>query len=163
MKIKHVLTDRQTIKRFLIVFIINLLALSPLIIFSHVHISEDAYVYQMNNDWAAVEWYICSFRYFGAVITSIISLTGHNPIENPTLDIVFFIIISSFIATLLALYLFKLLKCKNKLFVIAIVEFSLLITIVNVWYSNILTYAECIAFDAVGLLFLFFGDIYLFE
>ena len=46
-----ILTDRHGIKYFLIVFLINLLALSPLIIFSHVHISEDAYAYLMNNDY----------------------------------------------------------------------------------------------------------------
>lgn len=151
---------KHEIKRFLLVFLFNLFSLSPLIIFSHIHYSIDTY--GLIDNWANAEWYIGSFRYFGAVITSIISLTGHNPIENPTLDIVFYIIISAFITTLLALYLFKLLKCKNKLFVIAIVEFSLLITIVNVWYSNILTFAECIAFDAVGLLFCFLA-IYIYS
>ena len=48
------------------------------------------------------------------------------------------------------------------MFLFAIVEFSLLITIVNVWYSNILTFAECIAFDAIGLLFCFLS-IYIYS
>ena len=154
--------DRQRIKHFLIVFLINLLALSPLIIFSHVHISEDAYAYLMNNDWAAVEWYVGSFRYFGALVTSLISLTGHNPIVNPSLDIVFYIIISAFVITLLSIYIFKLLKHTNKLFLFVLIEFALLITVTNVWYSNILTFAECIAFDAIGLLFCFLS-IYIYS
>ena len=157
-----ILTDRHGIKYFLIVFLINLLALSPLIIFSHVHISEDAYAYLMNNDWAAVEWYVGSFRYFGALVTSLISLTGHNPIVNPSLDIVFYIIISAFVITLLSIYIFKLLKHTNKLFLFVLIEFALLITVTNVWYSNILTFAECIAFDAIGLLFCFLS-IYIYS
>ena len=160
-ELKHNL-DRQSIKHIIIVFLINLLALSPLIIFSHVHISEDAYVYQMNNDWAVAEWYVGSFRYFGALVTSLISLTGHNPIVNPSLDIVIYIIISAFVITLLAVYIFKLLKRTNELFLFVIIEFAILITVTNVWYSNILTYAECIAFDAIGLLFCFLS-IYIYS
>lgn len=159
-----ILTDKQTnrhgIKYFLIVFLINLLALSPLIIFSHIHYSIDTY--GLIENWANAEWYISSFRYFGALVTSLISLTGHNPIINPSLDIVFYIIISAFLIALLSIYIFKLLKSINKMFLFAIVEFSLLITIVNVWYSNILTFAECIAFDAIGLLFCFLS-IYIYS
>lgn len=124
-ELKHSL-DRQSIKHIIILFLINLLALSPLIIFSHVHISEDAYVYQMNNDWAAAEWYVGSFRYFGALLTSLISLTGHNPIVNPSLDIVLYIFISAFVITLLAIYILQLLKRTNKLFYIFIRLYYLL-------------------------------------
>ena len=103
-----------------------------------------------------------SFRYFGALVTSLISLTGHNPIVNPSLDIVFYIIISAFVITLLSIYIFKLLKHTNKLFLFVLIEFALLITVTNVWYSNILTFAECIAFDAIGLLFCFLS-IYIYS
>lgn len=140
-------------KRILLLFLFNILALSPLIVFSHVHYSMDAYVYEAINDWAAAEWYIASFRYFAALITSIVSLTGHNPIINPIPDIIFFILIAAFAVTKLALYLFRIINnSKNSILLFCIIEFSLLITVINFWYTNILTFAECIFFNAIGLL-----------
>ena len=118
--------DRQSFKHIIIVFSVNLFALSLFIIFSHVHLTEDAYVYQINNDWTAVEWYVVSFRYFGALVTCLISLTGHNPIVNLSLDIVLYNFISAFVITLLAINILQLLKRTNKLFYIFIRLYYLL-------------------------------------
>lgn len=155
----NTLTDRRTItqnelKMFLTIFVINLLALSPLIVYSHVHYSIDSY--GIINNWENVKWYVGCFRYFGAAITSLVSLLGHNPINNPTLDILFYIFSSSISVTFVAYYFCKLLtSLNNKVLITSIVEFSLLITVVNVWYSNILTFPECILFNAFGLSFCF--------
>lgn len=142
--------------KVLLLLLFNILALSPLIVFAHVHYSMDAYVYEVNHDWAAAGWYIASFRYFAALITSIVSLTGHNPITNPVPDTIFFILIAAAAVTKLALYLFRIIKdSKNSILLFCIIEFSLLITVMNFWYTNILTFSECIFFNAIGLLLCF--------
>jgi len=155
------LTDRQTINRFLFLCLFNLLALSPLIVFAHTHYSGDTY--SLVDSWAPTEWYIGSFRYFAAAVTGFISIFSHNPILNPTLDIVCYIVIASIAASLLLMYLNRLLESvvKSHLILFLIIQFSLLVTVVNVWYTNILTFPECIAFDGVGL-FLCFLAVVLF-
>lgn len=142
------------LRLLLFIFMFNFLALLPLICFSHIHYSIDSY--GIIDNWANAKWYVGCFRYFGAAITSAVSLLGHNPIIDPTLDIIFFIIVSSVSVTLVTYYFLKLLRpIDNNIILACIVEFSLLITVVNVWYSNILTFSECILFNAIGLSFCF--------
>ena len=147
-----IFSERRTyLKRFFIVCLFNLLALSPLIVFSCVHYSADAY--GLVADWANTAWYISCFRYFAALVTSFVALFGHNPIFDPTFDIVFYIIIGAIAATVLVRTLYKLIgNPKHPFIVFCIIDFSVLITVANVWFTDILTFAECIAFDAVGLL-----------
>ena len=78
----------ETIKKyslFLIVFLINILALSPLIIFSHIHYSIDTYGILLNGYTEHMNAFIGSYRYFGAFVYWIISIMGHNPIIYPLL------------------------------------------------------------------------------
>lgn len=161
-KFLKIFQNKDETKRFLLVLLINILALSPLIVFSHIHYSIDAYVYEVTNDWIVVEWYISSFRYFAALVAGLVSLTGHNPINNPVPDTIFFIITAAVAITILALYLYQLINNKKySFFVFCAIEFSLLITVANYWYSNILTFSECIVFDAVDLILCFIA-IYIF-
>lgn len=81
---------------------------------------------------------------------------------NPTLDIVIFLVIASFVITLLLTLIESIFEeSANKYLYFCIFEFSLLVTVVNVWYSDILTFSECICFDAIGLLFCFLS-VYIF-
>ena len=154
-----ILTDRHGIKYFLIVFLINLLALSPLIIFSHIHYSVDTY--GLIENWANAEWHIGGFRYFSALITIIVSALGHNPILNPIPDILFFIIIVALSVSVLSIYISNLVNKQRSFIVGLLVNISLLITACNVWYSNLLTFSESISLNAIGFLLCFLG-VYLF-
>ena len=155
---KHNL-DRQRIKQFLLVYLINLLALSPLIVFSHVHYSVDTY--GLIENWANTEWHIGGFRYFSALITIIVSALGHNPILNPIPDILFFIIIVALSVSMLSIYISQLVNKQRSFIVGLIVNISLLITACNVWYSDLLSFSESIVLNAAGFLSCFLS-VYLF-
>lgn len=150
--------DRQRIKHFLIVFLFNLLSLSPLIIFSNIHYSIDTYGIQLYGASVHLDAFLGSYRYFGAFVYWLVSLTGHNPIFNPLPDTVFYIFAGALAVTLLVLYLYQLFaqKCISKFIVI---ELSVLITAVNVWFADMLSFPESILLTAVGLMCCFVGVI----
>ncbi len=147
-------------KQYLIVFLINLLAFFPLFIFSHVHYSIDTYAIQLTEGTEHINNFLGSYRYFGAFVYWIVSLIGHNPIINPLPDMVFYIIIVSIAVSVLVLHLYKTLNRKSVPFFI-ITESSVLITAVNVWFTDMLTFPECISLTAVGLLCCFLGIVVL--
>ena len=94
--------------------------------------------------------FLGSLRYFGAFIYYIIDLLGHNAILNPFVDIIFFISIVTIVVSVFSIYIYKCINSKNILCFLA-VDFSVLITVMNVWFTNILTFPECISLTAIGL------------
>ena len=80
-------------KRFLLVFLFNLLALSPLIIFSHVHYSIDTYAIQLTEGAEHINNFLGSYRYFGALVYYLFSLLGLNPTINSLPDTLFYIFV----------------------------------------------------------------------
>lgn len=147
-------------KRFLLVFLFNLLALSPLIIFSHVHYSIDTYAIQLTEGAEHINNFLGSYRYFGALVYYLFSLLGLNPTINPLPDTLFYIFVVAFADTILSLYLYNIINQKNIQSLI-IIELSVLITSTNAWFTDMLTFPECISLTAVGLLFCFLGIVIL--
>lgn len=147
-------------KRFLLVFLFNLLALSPLIIFSHVHYSIDTYTIQLTEGAEHINNFLGSYRYFGAFVYWFISLLGLNPIQNPLPDTLFFIFVVAFADTVLSLYIYKILSQKS-IYSLIIIELSVLITSTNVWFTDMLTFPECISITAIGLLCCILGIVFL--
>ena len=134
----------------IVLFLFNLLALSPLIVFSYIHFSVDTYGILLAGASAHLYAFLGSLRFFGALIYYFVDLTGHNPMANPIIDIVFYIIIVSFIITWFVLYVYRLFS-KKSLSLLCLIDFSVLISITNVWFTNILTFPECIILTAVGV------------
>lgn len=147
-------------KTYLFILLLNFLALSPLIIFSQIHYRMDSYGILVNGIDFHIEAFLGSYRFFGAFVYWIISLVGHNPITNPVPDTIFFIIIATVIVTIFVLYLYKEINHKSIL-LFFIIDGSVLITVLNVWFTDLLTFSECISLTAIGLLCCFAGIVVL--
>lgn len=145
-------------KKLFFLYLFNLIALFPLIVFYHPHYSVDTYGIQYYGEEIHLDAFIGSFRYFGALLYKIFSLFGHNPIINPLPDIIFYIFTASIIVTALTITLYKHLELNSNIKYL-IINFCVLITVVNVWFCNILTFPECIALTSFGLAFCFIAII----
>lgn len=138
------------IKTFLIFFLFNTLALLPLICFSFQHFSIDSYGIVGNYDSHCL-WWIGCFRYFGALISKIWFMFGNDPIVNPFFDIFCYITIVGISATHLSFFIYKKLK-YNSITNLLIINTSVLITLTNPWFSDMLTFPECIFATTIGVL-----------
>ena len=98
--------------------------------------------------------FLGSLRYFGAFIYYVIESIGHDAITNPHVDIVFFVLAVSVVVSIFSIYIYNCINRNNILYFL-VVDFSILITVVNVWFTNILTFPECISITAIGLCFCF--------
>lgn len=135
-------------------FFVNLAILSVILCFSGNNYSIDSYGIELNGYEENAVTFIGSYRFFGAFISYIFSILGHNPVTNCTVDTIFFIAIISVIITVFALRFIKLLESKS-LLNIFIIDSAVLICILNVWFCNILSFPECVFMSAIGLLFVF--------
>lgn len=152
--------SKNELELFFIVFLLNIFLIIPLIIFSNVHYSIDTYAIQLTEGAEHINNFLGSYRYFGAFIYWLILIIGHNPILNPLPDTLFFIFVVAFADTVLSLSIYKILNNKS-IYSLIIIELSVLITSTNVWFTDMLTFPECISLTAVGLLCCFLGIVFL--
>ena len=98
-----------------------------------------------------IQAFISSFRWFGAGIYKVYSLLGRNPILNCTPDILFFIITFALLAVCLTYTIIK--KLEDKTFLTyLVIDISIIISIFNVWFCNILSFPECVFLTTIGLI-----------
>ena len=147
-------------KIYLYVLLLNFFVLSPLIVFSQIHYRMDSYGILVNGTSFHIEAFLGSYRFFGALVYMIISLVGHNPIMNPLPDTIFFIIVATVAVTVLVFCLYKVIR-KRSVLLFFIIECAVLITVANIWFTDLLTFPECISLTAVGLLCCFGGIVVL--
>ena len=147
-------------RRTIGLYLINILALMPLLCFAFQHFSTDTYVYLADGlNGHCIQWISC-FRYFGALISKISFLFGDNPIVSPFFDVIFFILTVALSITFFSRFVYRQLEKKSRLNYI-IINVSVLISVTNVWFINILTFPECIFPTAVGVV-LCFTAIYIY-
>lgn len=139
--------------RYVCVWLINLLAFLPLLVFGGQNFSIDSYGIMLNSK-DHIEAFIGSFRWFGALIYRIFTLSGHNPIMNSTLDIVLFIVLVSGVVTVSVVQVIDILE-KNDLLTYIIIDLGFMISVVNVWFCNILSFPECIFLTGIGIVLCF--------
>ena len=121
--------SKKEIKEDILLLLFNFLALSPFICFSFQHFSIDSY-------------------------GSMNILLGDNPVINPVLDAFVFIVLAAISASILSRFILKKLG-TNSILSGFIVNLSVLISITNIWFTNILTFPECVFATAIGVLLCF--------
>ena len=89
-------------------------------------------------------------------------MLGNYPVENPLLDAIVFIIAVALSTTLLSMYIYKKLNQKS-ISSYLIVNISVLISVTNIWFVNILTFPECIFATAIGVVLCFSAIIVYFS
>lgn len=137
--------------KFLYLYLINILLISFLLVFGGQNYSGDSYGILVNGYVSNIMTYMGSYRFFGGLLYGLLGLLGHNPILNCTLDICFFIPTVSAALTALALKFYGAYE-KKSLLSLAITDISLLISICNVWFCNILSFPECIFIAAIAII-----------
>ena len=153
---KEEITDNY-VKISLKLFLVNLFVYSSLIIFALPHLSIDSYgALKGGLNGHCIQWIGC-YRYFGALVCKIWFMLGNNPILNPTMDCIVFIIIVAFSSATLVFFLYKYFLSKSSikkydLNSLIIINLCVVISIYNVWFINILTFPECIFGCAIGVL-----------
>lgn len=145
--------------KYIEIWILNVFLLLPLLIFGGQNFSIDSYGILLNVK-EHLDAFIGSFRWFGALIYKIYTLGGHNPILNSTIDILLFIILISVVMTVLTIKIVDEINVSDWLSYI-IVDLGLLISVVNVWFCDVLSFPECVFLTGVGLA-LCFGAIIVF-
>ncbi len=126
----------------------------PCLVFGGSNFSIDSYGILLGGADAHISAFIGSFRYFGAFIYKILSIFNHNPIINSTLDIIFYIVLVPVIISLVVIEFNKHLESNDIISLVAI-NISVLISVYNVWFCDILSFPECIVITAVGITFCF--------
>lgn len=153
MYIKKMIKLNADTKRNILLYLINVVALLPLFCFAFDHFSVDSYTFIKDLDMHCL-WWIGCFRYFGSAVCKLWFLLGNNPAVNPALDTLFFILFVALATVFLSKYIYGFIK-KKSLLSYMIINLSVLITVANVWFINILTYPECIFATSVGVLLCF--------
>lgn len=153
MDLKNSIKCNRNIKHNIILYLINIAALLPLLCFVFQHFSIDTYGLLNNLDDHCLVW-IGSFRYFGSAVCKIWFALGNNPMVNPALDTLFYIFTVALAVVILSKYIYGFFKNKSLLSYM-IINLSVLVSVVNIWFTNILTFPECIFVTSVGVLFCF--------
>lgn len=136
--------------KFFLLYICNLVLFLPCIIFGGSNFSIDSYGIINRGPDVHISAFIGSFRYFGAFIYKIIAFFNHNPILNSTLDIILYLVLVPAIVSLVVIEFNKCLE-TNELISIIVIDISVLISIYNVWFCDILSFPECIVITAIGI------------
>ena len=139
------------VKSFLLLLLFNILALLPLICFAFQHFSIDSYGMIDNYDSHCL-WWIGCFRYFGSLVSKIWFMVGNDPVINPVLDVICYIVIVGISSASLSFFIYKKLDHKS-ISSLLIVNTSALITLINPWFSDMLTFPECIFATTIGVMF----------
>ena len=145
--------NKNVIKGILL-YIINVLCLSPIMIYGGQNFSVDSYGIALDYK-EHIEAFIGSYRWFGAFVYEIYyKIFNHNPITDSTIDCIVFIVLVAAIVSLLSYTLYKLLGKKSILSYI-LINISVLISVLNVWYCDVLSFPECVFITAIGTVLCF--------
>lgn len=134
-----------------LILITNIVLLLPLLIFCGENYSIDSYAVVI--PFKHCKSFIGSFRWFGAFLYKIYTSFGHNPVGNCTLDVLIFIFLVAIGATVLT---FCFLKINSVSFLnIPVICLSVIISVVNDWFCEIVSFPECIFISGIGFLLVF--------
>ena len=148
-------------KTIAILFPCSLIALAPLICYAQTHFAVDSYGLAYHYDVHSAS-FLGAYRYVGALLIRLWTLF-FDPIRNPTADVIVFLVVAALSVAALSATIIKILELKSFLGYIVAVA-SVLISVINVWAVNILTFPECIVLYAFGIMFCFFAVIcYFYE
>ncbi len=131
------------------IYILNVLAISSLLVFGGQNYSIDSYSVLLDSN-VHINNFISAYRYFGALLYKGILALGHNPIVNSTIDIIFFVLVVPIFITLLVKVMSNNLKKEDSLSLF-IIDLSIIVSIVNVWFCDILSFPECVTITGVGV------------
>lgn len=137
-------------KLLFILLICNVGVLLPLLIFMGENYSIDSYGIVNSGPFGHMIAFIGSYRFFGAFVYWLYTLSGHNPIICADIDIVLFVIITSLSISFLSYFIISKIKTNSKM-IVCVIDIAVLISIVNVWFCDILSFPECIFITAVGI------------
>ncbi len=142
-------TFKKVDPQYIYIYILNVFALSSLLIFGGQNYSIDSYSVLLDSD-VHINNFISAYRYFGAFLYKIILSLGHNPIVDSTTDIVFFVLVVPIFITLFVKAINNNLE-KHNISSLLIVDLSVVISIVNVWFCDVLSFPECVTITGVGV------------
>ena len=145
---------RKNLLKGVLLYMLNVLCLSPAMIYAGQNFSVDSYkvCLSLNNHTVS---FLGSYRWFGAFLYKFyVTVFNHNPINNSTIDCIIFVLLVSAVVLSLTFILYEMLNKRNVLSYIAI-NLSVYISILNVWFCNILSFPECIFITTVGVVLCF--------
>lgn len=144
-----------------IIFLIlgNIAAFLPLCVFNGMRYSVDSPSILLYGKWVHLSAFIDSYRYFGALIAQLYSLTGHDPIQNCLPDSILFILLAGIGTALLVACIAERLKIERPFSVLAL-DLAVILSVENVWFCEILTFPESIFLSGVGLILCCFAIIF---
>ena len=118
-------------------------------------LTEDGFVIlQKGLDYNA-RWNVTNYRWMGALVIKFLSLTGHNPIHDASVDILLFVCAASVLTATITINIYREVSEQyNKILQLTAIDCSVLITIINVAVCDLISYPECIAVFSTGLLLL---------
>ncbi len=131
-------------------FLFNLCVMLFLFVFSGENYTNDGYAIVLNGPELHIETFIGSYRFLGAFLYYLLSLTGHIPFFGSLYDVVILIVLTSLIVTCLVNVYKNQFDHSSELTTI-IIDISVLVSILNVWFCDNLSFPECIFITAVGL------------
>lgn len=135
-------------------YFLNIVFLSPTIVYGGQNFSIDSYGIALDYN-GHIDAFIGSFRWFGAFLyKAYYSIFQHNPILDSTIDCIVFIVLVAGIVSLLSYTLYKLINKKSILSYISI-NLSVLVSVLNAWFCNILSFPECVFITAIGTVLCF--------
>ena len=135
-------------------YIVNIIFLSPIMIYGGQNFSVDSYGIALDYR-GHIEAFIGSYRWFGAFVYEIYyKIFNHNPITDSTVDCVVFIVLVAGIVSLISYTLYKLINTRSILSHI-LINLSVLISVLNVWYCDVLSFPECVFITAIGTVLCF--------
>lgn len=150
MSIINSITKNEQRKKRILLFLINLMALFPLICFICPHYSTVSYELANNYPRHILD-FLGSMRYFGAFIIKCWT-SFFDPIANPCIDVIVYLLLTAFITSCLSIFIQNKIQTKSKI-AFFLIDISVLISFCNVWINDILTFPECIFLLSIGNIF----------
>ena len=133
----------------LILVLFNMLILIPLLSFGGENYSIDSYSILLDQN-EHINNFIGAYRFFGALVYRGVMLFGHNPILNATPDTIIFIVTASIMTSMMVLTVIQK-SGTNSLLSLGMLDIAVMVSILNVWFCDLLSFPECIILTAVGI------------
>ncbi len=147
-------SENKNILRGILVYLINIVFLSPIIIYGGQNFSVDSYGIVLDC-YVHLNAFIGSYRWFGALLYKLYyGIFRHNPIMDSTIDCIIFIMLVAAITLVFSCVIYKTINRKSILSYVAI-NSSVLVTVLNVWFCDILSFPECVFITAIGIVLCF--------
>lgn len=148
--------NRRSIKKDFMFILFNAVLLLPVLVYSGQNFSIDSYGIMMDKQ-VHISAFIGSLRWFGAfVYDAYYFLFRHNPIVNSTIDCIIFVLLVAVSIFFLTRKLSELLR-DNGILSTLIIDISVVVSVINVWFLDILSFPECIFISTIGFVLCFFA------